>query len=177
MRIARAWTAALAALALAPDHAEAQFRHGRGGFGLGFGFGFSPYYYSPGQPEPLLYRQAALNASRATMGPPTREVYAGSPAAYIYHLHEPGYLDGYDVATRRRIEAAIGRYSDGPPPEARRAWPRGPAAAAIAGAVTGAAAIPAPVVPRARPAPAEEVPPAPRDAAEKAGPGPRGPMR
>ena len=112
MRIARAWPLVLAALALAPGSAEAQFR--RGG-GLGFGYGFSPYYYSPAQPERLLYRRAMLNASRASMGPTVHGIYDGRPAAYPYHLHDPGYLDGIDVATRRRIEARIGRFSDGPP--------------------------------------------------------------
>ena len=50
------------------------------------------------------------------MGPVQDNVYAGNPNAYINHLHDAGYLDKYDVGTRREIEASIGRYSDGPPP-------------------------------------------------------------
>ena len=116
--------------------------------GLGFGYGFSPYYYGPGHPEAMLYRQAMLRASRATMGPVPHNVYAGNPAAYIYHLHDPGYLDGMDAATRRRIEAEIARFSDGPPPaEPRRAPP----------------------VPPPPPVPGEAVPPAPRPAAAACG--------
>ncbi len=154
MRIVRAWPLILAAaLALAPGRAGAQHRGGGGFGGRGGGFGgfggFGLYYYSPAQPEPLLYQRAMLNASRATMGPVMHNNYGGHPASYIYHMHDPGYLDGLDVATRRQIEARVARYSDGPPPpELRAAAPW---------------AQPAPVAPRAQAAPAEAVPPAPRD--------------
>ncbi len=156
-----------AIVTLASGRAEAQFRGGRGfggygyggygGYGgLGFGYGFSPYYYGPGHPEAMLYRQAMLRASRATMGPVIHDAYAGNPAAYIYHLRDPGYLDGMDAATRRRIEAEIARFSDGPPgPDPRRV----------------AAGLPPPP-----PVPGEAVPPAPQPAAVPAERGANGPM-
>ncbi|HEY2159500.1 MAG TPA: hypothetical protein VGH33_27995 [Isosphaeraceae bacterium] len=155
----------LAMLSLASGRAQAQFRGGRGfggyggygGYGgLGFGYGFSPYYYGPGHPEAMLYRQAMLRASRATMGPVMHDVYAGNPAAYIYHLRDPGHLDGMDAATRRRIEAEIARFSDGPPgPDQRRV----------------AAGLPPPP-----PVPGEAVPPAPQPAAARADQGAKGRM-
>lgn len=158
----------LSAFSLASGRADAQHRGGRGlggfGFGayggyggLGFGYGFSPYYYSPAYPEPMLYRQAMLQASRATMGPTVHDVYAGNPAAYIYHVRAPGPLDGMDRATRRRIEAEIARFSDGPPPpDPRRV----------------AAGLPAPP-----PVPGEAVPPAPRPAEAPAEQGAKAAMR
>ena len=153
MAIARALVL-VTLLALASGRAEAQFRGGRG-FG-GFGFGFSPYYYSPAYPEPMLYRQAMLRAQRATMGPMMHDAYAGNPAAYIYHVRDPGYLDGMDKATRRRIEAEIARFSDGPPlPDQRRL----------------AVGLPPPP-----PVPGEAVPPAPRPAAAPAEQGRKNPM-
>lgn len=98
-----------ASMTLSAAPARAQF--GYGGFGWG-GFGFN---YQP--PEVGFLNQAALNnASRATMGPVANDVYAGRPNSYINHLHDDGYLDKWDVGTRRQIEASIGRYSDGPPP-------------------------------------------------------------
>ena len=97
----------------------------------------------------MLYQRSMLNASRATMGPVMHNNSGGHPASYIYRMHDPGYLDGLDVATRRQIEARVARHSDGPPPPAIRAA-AGPA--------------PAPVTPRAQPAPAEAVPPPPRPA-------------
>lgn len=141
MRTVRGWPVMLAALLmLAPGRAGAQYRGGRGyGYGAGYGgygyrYGYVPYYYSPASPESLLYREAMLNASRATMGPVIHGVYDGRPASYIYHLHDPGYLDGMDVATRRRIEARIGRFSDGPPPPEPRPVPAPAPAAPPAGA-------------------------------------------
>ena len=89
----------------------------------------------------MLYRQAMLRAQRATMGPVMHDGYAGNPAAYIYHVRGPGYLDGMDKATRRRIEAEIARFSDGPPPPDPRRL---------------AAGLPPPP-----PVPGEAVPPAP----------------
>lgn len=100
-----------ASMALAPGRAGAQF-----GFGYGFG-----YWQPPSMPEPLLNSRALQMGARATMGPVQNNVYANNPNAYVNHLHDDGYLDRYDVGTRREIEASIGRYSDGPPPSYYRA--------------------------------------------------------
>ncbi len=81
------------------------------GYG-GFGYGFN---YQP--PEiGFINQKSLLNASRATMGPVQNNVYANNPNAYINKLHDPGYLDKWDVNTRRSIESSIGRFSDGPAP-------------------------------------------------------------
>jgi hypothetical protein len=91
---------------LGEGRAQAQF---------GYGFGFGAFNYHPSEVG-YLNQKSLLNASQATMGPVQHNVYAGNPNAYINHLYDPGYLDKYDVGTRRTIEASIGRYSDGPPP-------------------------------------------------------------
>jgi hypothetical protein len=103
---------AIAALvALSAGEARAQF-----GFG-GYGFGFnSPGTIYGAQTTGMLNSWALQNGAKATMGPVQDNVYANNPNAYINHLHDEGYLDKYDVGTRREIEASVGRYSDGPPP-------------------------------------------------------------
>jgi hypothetical protein len=95
---------------MAPDESRAQF-----GGGFGYGFNFQP-------PEiGFINQKSLLNASQATMGPRQNNVYANNPNAYINKLHNEGYLEKFDVGTRRSIEASIGRYSDGPPPRSRTA--------------------------------------------------------
>lgn len=109
--IGRGWIgAALALLTTSAGTAEAQF--GIGGFGFGYGYHFNYH------PEEVRYlnQRSLQNAARATMGPVQNNVYAGNPNAYVNHLDDRGNLEKYDVATRRTIEARIGRYSDGPPP-------------------------------------------------------------
>jgi hypothetical protein len=128
-RIRPARLAALAAtltLTLVAGRAEAQFGFRNGGLGFGYGYGFG--YYRPASVD-YLNQRSLQNASRATMGPVRYDFYANNPNAYINHLHDPGYLAGYDVGTRREIEARIGRFSDGPPPSrlARRARREEPA--------------------------------------------------
>jgi hypothetical protein len=107
--------AALAAsVALPPAGARAQF--GFGGFGYGgFGYGGVGGIYGA-QTNGMINSWALQNGQKATMGPVQDNVYANNPNAYINHLHDDGYLDKYDVGTRREIEASVGRYSDGPPP-------------------------------------------------------------
>lgn len=114
---------AYAALFFAPSQARAQFRYG---YGYGFGLGIGGFNYRSNQVK-YLNERSLLNASRATMGPVPRRVYAGEPDAYYNHLRDTGYIDGYDVVTRREIEARIGRFSDGPAPSrlARRVAGRG----------------------------------------------------
>jgi hypothetical protein len=116
---------AYAALFLAPSQARAQFRYGLG-YGYGFGLGIGGFNYRSNQVR-YINGRSLLNASRATMGPVPRRVYAGDPDAYYNHLRDTGYIDGYDVVTRREIEARIGRFSDGPAPSrlARRVSGRG----------------------------------------------------
>ncbi|HEY2159499.1 MAG TPA: hypothetical protein VGH33_27990 [Isosphaeraceae bacterium] len=115
--------AALVALPAAPT--RAQF-----GFG-GFGFGFnSPGTIYGAQTTGMLNSWALQNGAKATMGPVQDNVYANNPNAYINHLHDEGYLDKYDVGTRREIEASVGRYSDGPPPSYYRTVSQRPAPAA-----------------------------------------------
>jgi hypothetical protein len=121
-RLSRAvFLAAFAALmAFGPGRAEAQF--GFGGFG---GYGFANQYGM--QNEQMLNSWALQNGAKATMGPKQNNVYSGNPNAYINHLHDAGFLDKYDVGTRRQIEASIGRYSDGPPPSYYRSLASQPA--------------------------------------------------
>lgn len=118
--------AAALALGLALPAGVARGQFGYGGYG-GYGFGFN---YRPQETE-FINQKSLLNASRATMGPVQNNAYANNPNAYVNHLHGDGYLDKYDVGTRRTIEASIGRYSDGPPPQltSRQPTPR-PAAPA-----------------------------------------------
>jgi hypothetical protein len=94
-----------ACLTLSAGRAEAQFGYGYGGL----------FQYHPPEVD-YINQKSLLNASQATMGPVQNNVYAGNPNAYINHLNDVGYLDRYDVGTRRTIEASIGRFSDGPPP-------------------------------------------------------------
>ncbi len=108
------WSLAVvcASLFILNGRAEAQFGYGYGGFG----FNFQP-------PEIGFINSNSLqNASKASMGPVQNNAYANNPNAYINHLHDDGYLDKYDVGSRRTIEASIGRFSDGPPPS--RSQPR-----------------------------------------------------
>src|ERR1700761_9587801 len=84
-----------AMMGLAPGRATAQF-----GFG-GFGWG---YWSPPSMPEPTLNSWALQNGAKATMGPVQHNVYANNPNAYINHLHDDGYLEKYDVGSRREIE-------------------------------------------------------------------------
>ena len=127
-RLSRAvFLAAFAApVALGPGRAEAQY--GFGGFG---GFGGFPNQYGA-QNEQMLNSWALQNGAKATMGPKQNNVYAGNPNAYINHLHDDGYIEKYDVGTRREIEASIGRYSDGPPPSYYRSLDSRPAPAPAA---------------------------------------------
>ena len=96
-------------MSLFGGRAEAQYGLG---YGLGYGFGLNQ---RPASID-FINQKSLLNASQATMGPVMHDAYAGNPNAYVNHLHDPGYLDKWDVGTRRTIEANIGRYSDGPPP-------------------------------------------------------------
>jgi hypothetical protein len=118
---------ALAVLVALPS-ARARAQYGFGGFGYGFGFN-SPGTIYGAQTTGMLNSWALQNGAKATMGPVQDNVYANNPNAYINHLHDDGYLDKYDVGTRREIEASVGRYSDGPPPSYYRTVSR-PAAPA-----------------------------------------------
>jgi hypothetical protein len=111
------FTATLACSTLTTRQAQAQF-------GYGFGYGFGGAGFNNGaQTIESINSLALMNASKATMGPVQNNVYANNPNAYINKLHDPGYLDKYDVGTRRTIEATIGRFSDGPPPSRSRPAP------------------------------------------------------
>ena len=98
------------ALAFGHSRSEAQF-----GYGFGLGYGLGGFNYRSNQ---VMYinQKSLLNASRATMGPVSRNVYAGDPNAYFNHIHDMGYIEGYDPGMRREIESRIGRFSDGPSP-------------------------------------------------------------
>lgn len=127
-RLSRAvFLAAFATMVLVPDRAEAQF--GFGGFG-GYGYGgYSAGNVYGAQTNSMLNSWALQNGAKATMGPVQNNVYAGNPNAYINHLHDDGYIEKYDVGTRREIESSVGRYSDGPPPSYYRSVASRPAAA------------------------------------------------
>ncbi len=138
VRLARAVAlAAFAALvALPAGRARAQF-----GYGFGFGFNTPGTIYGA-QTTGMLNSWALQNGAKATMGPVQDNVYANNPNAYINHLHDDGYLDKYDVGTRRDIEASIGRYSDGPPSYYRTASRPAPAPAQPAPAQPTAPVVP-----------------------------------
>lgn len=98
----------VATLVVGSGRAEAQF---------GYGYGLFNFNYQP--PEVGYIDKLSLqNASRATMGPVQNNGYANNPNSYFNQLHGDNSYDRYDVATRRSIDASIGRYSDGPPPSA-----------------------------------------------------------
>jgi len=88
-----------ALLALSAGRAEAQW-----------GFGFGGFNYQPPEVGFLNSRSLALTAK--AHGPTQNNAYANNPNAYVNHLHDEGYLDRYDVATRRSIESSVGRYGE-----------------------------------------------------------------
>jgi hypothetical protein len=114
---------ALAAFAVPVAWPAAQ---ARAQFGYGFGLGFNQQSW---QTHQLINSWALQNGAKATMGPVQNNVYAGNPNAYVNRLRDPGYLDQWDVGTRREIEASIGRFSDGPPPSYLRTVSRNTAPA------------------------------------------------
>ncbi|MDX2037697.1 MAG: hypothetical protein SFX72_13685 [Isosphaeraceae bacterium] len=91
---------AAAILAFQGGSASAQWGYGFGGF-----FNFQP------QEVTFLNQRSLALTNRATMGPKQNNAYANNPNSYVAQLHSPGYLDRYDIDTRREIYSSIGRYT------------------------------------------------------------------
>ena len=80
-----------AALVIGGSDARAQF--GMGFMGMGMRTVPSPQEY--------LNAQALGNASRATMGPVSRPVYANNPNSYLSRVRDNGFTQHYSVNSRR----------------------------------------------------------------------------
>jgi hypothetical protein len=93
-------SAAVLALACAPERASAQW--GFGGFGYGWG-GFHPV------PSPQIYlnQKSLIDAQRDTHIP-TRQPYANNPNSYINRIRDNGFVPRYAVDRR---EAPSWRYT------------------------------------------------------------------
>jgi hypothetical protein len=68
----------------------------------GYGFGFGGFNYVP-QPIDFLNAQALQNGARAGR-PPSNNVYAGNPNAYLNRIRDNGFVPSMDVA--RRVPAS-----------------------------------------------------------------------
>jgi hypothetical protein len=94
------------AMALVPwllsGRAEAQW-------GYGFGWGSPSFNYVP-SPTDFLNQRALVNATSASSGPSSNNVYADSSNAYYNHIRDDTFRESYDYETRRSpSEARIAR--------------------------------------------------------------------